>query len=297
MNLLEGLFKRNSRKTADQRKGNGKLSDKTKKRILSAIFAGIMAGSSAVGMTGCELSKGFQNIADSFDVITVTGPNGEVVRTNANKVKKTIQDLPEMLKMAADPSYVNENVEKIDSDTLAILSAIYSLDYMLDGFGKLNDENVGLLQQALPENKDEELIYVTGSIPIGSTDFNNMLYSIIVEKVSKRVVQEDYSMSTEVVGYNIKFLVPKSIETRDVGGKDLEYVTYYSCCGTEHDNETYYNDDGSCYRYIYPRKTFFDLPKSTQYITEGANEGISINYCEHTKPLFDALQDERVLEK
>lgn len=285
-------------KRSIQRNGNGKLSNKTKKQILSVIFAGIMAGSSAVGMTGCELPEGFQNIADSFDVITVTGPNGEVVRTNANKVKKIIQDLPEMLKMAEDPTYVNENVEKIDSDTLAKLSAIYSLDYMIDGFGVFNEKNLNLLQQALQEQ--ENVNYVTLPIPRELVGYNDMLYFIQVGKIIKKILHDDGSLSSETLAYNIRLLVPKSIETEKVGGKDLEYVTYYTCCEYNF-NQSYDDENGNNFYYNYPTKSFYDLQKLIPYIKEGENEEITINYCEHTKPLFDAyfasLQDERVLEK
>lgn len=259
---------------------------KLSKRIASIAMAGAMAVGSVGIMAGCELPQGLEDILPGFDSVQVTGPNGEVVKTNATEVKRIIQDLPEMLKMASDPTYVNEAVEEIDSDTLIKLSTIYSLKYMIKELGVFNEENLNLLQQALPEKEDS--IDVRLPIPRGLVGYNDMLYSILVEKVSKRVVQEDYSMSDEVIAYNVKFLVPKSIETKIIGGKDLEYVTYYSCCGSDHDNETHYNEDGSYYRYTYPRRTFYDLQKLTTYITEGAKEGIAINYCEHTKPLFDA---------
>ena len=98
-------------KRSIQRNGKGKLSDKTKKKILSVIFAGIMAGSSAGVMAGCELPEGFQGLVDGLKTVTVTDPNGKKVTITVGKVNKTLENLPEMLKMAADPSYVNENVE------------------------------------------------------------------------------------------------------------------------------------------------------------------------------------------
>ncbi len=281
-------------KESIQRNGNGKLSAETKKKILSVIFAGIMAGSSAGVMAGCELSKGFQGLVDGLKTVTVTDPNGKKVTITVGKVNKTLENLPEMLKMAADPSYVNENVEKIDDDTLVEFLAAYSLDYTLDGFGVFNEENLNLLQQALPEQKNEKLIYVTFPFPRDEVGFNGMLYSILVEQMYLRIIYGDKSTFDKLIALNIKFLVPKSIETRDVGGKDLEYVKYHSCCGTEHDNEMHYNEDGSCYGYSYPVTAFYNFQEYNNY-TSG--KGVTINYCEHTKPLFDALQDERVLEK
>lgn len=255
------------------------------KKILSVVLAGVMAVGSAGLMTGCNV------LGVLPGVVQVEGPNGETVTTTIGEIKKIITNLPEMLKKAADPTYENQNVKEINGDTLTKFSAFYSIDYLIDGFGVFNEENLKLLQQTLPEKADAE--DVTLPIPRGLVGYNDMLYSIQVETEIKEGIHKDGSWYSEVVRINIKFLVPKSIETREVGGKDLERVTYYGCCGTDRDNETnfnstHYNEDGTYYYYYSYTKSFYDLQELTKYISKAEQEGITINYCEHTKPLFEA---------